>query len=127
MSELQKYLESLNKSCGELAVEATKEVIDKECLELFDNIKQGTPVNTGGLVASLTMSPKNEKGRYGHVIDYIGYNERGVAYSLIGRSLNKGVNGRTGTRHIDKAVRKLKGIDSRINKKFLEKLERRVK
>lgn len=127
MSELEMFLKSIQASCGELAVEATKEVIDKECLELFDNIKCGTPVNTGGLAASLTMTTKNEKGRYGYVITYEGYDEKGVAYSLIGRSLNKGVKGSTGTRHIDKAVRKLKGIDSRINKKFLEKLERRVK
>lgn len=126
MLELEKYLQSLS-ACGDLAIEATKEVIDKECEELFTDIKQGTPVDTGGLASSLTKVKVTARGRYGYSIDYDGYNDQGIAYSKIGRSLNKGRNGRTGTRHIDKAVRKLKGLDDRINDNFNEKLERRIK
>lgn len=121
-SELEKYLESLS-SIGAKAVEAVTETVDSESKLLFENIKEGTPVRTGALKESLIMTKLQNGTRYGYRIDYEGYNENGVPYSLIGRSLNKGTATIEPVKHIDKAVRKLRGMDQRIDEAFQAKLE----
>lgn len=124
--ELNKFMEESLKPLGNAAIEATKEVIDEEARSLYENIKAGTPVRTGGLVGSLAIKRKTDKpNRYGYVVAYEGYNEQGVPYSKIARTLNKGTKTISAIRHIDRAIRKLKGIDDRIVQRFIDKTKGR--
>lgn len=124
--EMQKFIDETLKPIGNAAIEAIKEVIDEESLALFETIKAGTPVRTGGLIGSLVRKRKTDKpGRYGYTVDYEGYNELGVPYSFIARSLNKGTRHSSAIRHIDRAIRKLKGIDDRIAQRFIDKTKNR--
>lgn len=123
--ELDSFLENLS-HIGRDAISATTEVIDEESTLLFENIKESTPIRSGGLKNSLVIRRKNDSPtRYGYIIDYEGYNEQGVAYSKIARTLNKGTKTVSATRHIDRAIRKLKGLDDRIYERYLEKIKRR--
>lgn len=123
--ELDSFLENLS-HIGRDAINATTEVIDEESTLLFENIKASTPVRTGGLKNSLVKRRKTDNhARYGYIIEYAGYNEQGVPYSKIARTLNKGTKTVSATRHIDRAIRKLKGLDDRIYERYLEKIKRR--
>jgi hypothetical protein len=123
--ELDSFLENLS-HIGRDAISATTEVIDEESTLLFENIKASTPVRTGGLKNSLVKRRKTDNhARYGYIIEYAGYNEQGVPYSKIARTLNKGTKTVSATRHIDRAIRKLKGLDDRIYERYLEKIKRR--
>ena len=123
--ELDSFLENLS-YIGRDAISATTEVIDEESTQLYENIKASTPVRTGGLKNSLVKRRKTDNhARYGYIIDYEGYNEQGVPFSKIARTLNKGTKTISATRHIDRAIRKLKGLDDRIYERYLEKIKRR--
>ena len=123
--ELDNYLQSLS-YIGRDAINATTEVIDEESTQLYENINASTPVRTGGLKNSLVKRRKTDNhARYGYIIEYAGYNEQGVPYSKIARTLNKGTKTVSATRHIDRAIRKLKGLDDRIYERYLEKIKRR--
>lgn len=123
--DLDSFLENLS-HIGRDAISATTEVIDEESTLLFENIKASTPVRTGGLKNSLVKRRKTDNhARYGYIIEYAGYNEQGVPYSKIARTLNKGTKTVSATRHIDRAIRKLKGLDDRIYERYLEKIKRR--
>ena len=127
MEELQKYLVEVKKT-GVYAIEATKEVVDEESDKLLANIQKNTPVRTGALRDSLKKTKVDSiRGRYGYTVDYDGYNAAGQAYSKIGRTLNKGTVNIKPVKQIDKAVRKLKGMDIKIEARFLNKVQRGVK
>lgn len=127
MEELAKYLNSLSENLGPSVKNAVMGQIDEEARRTFDQIKQTTPDSRANpnskvpfvsthLVDTLTIKPVSKFGYYGYVIDYEGYNEKGVAYSLIARSLNKGsAKGNVATHHIDNAVNQLTGMDKRID------------
>lgn len=122
--ELDNYIQSIS-HVGRDAINATTEVIDEESTLLFENMKSSTPVRTGGLKNSLVIRRKTDNPRrYGYIIEYEGYNEQGVPYSKIARTLNRGTITISATRHIDRAVRKLKGLDDRIYERYLEKIKR---
>ncbi|MFA7136727.1 MAG: HK97 gp10 family phage protein [Bacteroidales bacterium] len=125
-SELQEFIETRLTRVSKAAYEAVEEVVTEEANTCFDNIKAGTPVQTGSLRDSLEIERIDDStgSKYGYKIDYKGYNDRGVAYSYIGRSLNKGTSKIPARKHIDKAVRKLKGMDDRINQRFIEKVDK---
>lgn len=124
-SELQDFIDTKLTRVSKAAYEAVAEVVTEEAQACYDNIKAGTPIQTGGLRDSLEIDKVDDStgNKYGYKIDYKGYNDRGVAYSYIGRSLNKGTSKIPAKKHIDKAVRKLKGMDNRINQRFIEKID----
>lgn len=125
-SELQDFIDTTLTKVSKAAYEAVQEVVTEEANTCYENIKAGTPVDTGGLRDSLAIDKVEDStgNRYGYKIDYEGYNSKGVAYSYIGRTLNKGTSKIPAKKHIDKAVRKLKGMDDRINQRFIEKTEK---
>ena len=127
-SELQDYINTHLVAVGKAAYEAIQEVVTEEAQRCYEEIKEETPERTGGLKASLEIEKvdDNNNSRYGYKIDYKGYDSKGVAYSYIGRSLNKGTSRIPAKKHIDKAVRKLKGMDDRINQRFIEKVDKEV-
>lgn len=124
--ELEKYIQENLTVVGKSAYDAIKEVVTEEAQACYEAIKAGTPVRTGGLRDSLTIEEVSDpvKNIYGYNIDYKGYDKYQVAYSYIGRTLNKGTSKIPAVRHLDKAVRKLKGMDDRINKRYIEKIDR---
>jgi hypothetical protein len=90
--------------------------IDKEAEQCLQKMKDGTPVRTGALKASIRKKKVDKPRKYGWSIDYEGYDEHGQPYSEIARTLNKGGkdNNYEATHHIDAAVHELKGMDARI-------------
>ena len=127
MNVLIDYLQRLESNLGPIIKRVTKQVLDEESLTVFNTMKNGTPVSNKEhvhLVDTLKMVKIDDGRKYGHKIDYDGYNEEGTPYSLIARSLNKGNAMRAGTKHIDRAVHKLKGIDDRINDRVIEAIDK---
>ena len=119
MESLVHYLETLSKDLGPTVVETVKAVIDEEANKCFEQIKANTPRSNNDehthLVDTIKISPVETFGRYGWKLEYEGYNEIGVPYSMIARSLNKGsAFGGVATHHIDTAINLLKGMDDRI-------------
>ncbi len=118
MESLIHYLEALDKNLGPTVIDTVKSVIDEEANKCFEQIKSNTPrsnVDHAHLVDSIQITSVESFGRYGWKLEYVGYNEEGVPYSLIARSLNKGsAFGGVATHHIDTAINLLKGMDDRI-------------
>ena len=127
-SELQEFIDTKLSVIGKAAYEAIAEVVTEEANQCYENIKADTPVRSGGLRDSLEIEKVEDvsNSKYGYKIDYKGYDKNGVAYSYIGRSLNKGTSKIPAKKHIDKAVRRLKGMDGRINQRFIEKIDKGV-
>lgn len=127
MNVLLKYFETLRTDLGPTVKNAIKDVIDEESNECFTTIKQGTPVSLKEhlhLVDTIKITKISNSNKYGWKIDYEGYNEKGIPYSLIARSLNKGSAFGEATHHIDVAVHNLKGLDERIDKHVEEELKK---
>lgn len=123
MEKLNQYMAHLSTSLGPAVIKAFKEQIDIEANNCFETMKNNTPVSTREhkhLKDTLVMKAKEDVNRYGYTIDYDGYDENGKPYSLIARSINKGALDREPTRHIDKAIKKLKGMDDRIGEHVVE-------
>ena len=119
MESLVHYLESLSKDLGPTVIDTVKKVIDEEANKCFNQIKENTPRSENDehthLVDTIEITAVESFGRYGWKLDYKGYNEKGVPYSMIARSLNKGsAFGGVATHHIDTAINLLKGMDDRI-------------
>ena len=123
--EIEDFIRTELSVLGTKIIEATKEVIDEKAQMVYEEILNSTPIKTGGLRNSLSIKEKKDNpNMYGYNIDYEGYNNREVAYSFIGRTLNKGTSKRMGLHHIDSAVKKLKGMDAEISKRAEDKLNR---
>lgn len=127
MESLVHYLTSLDKNLGPTVVETVKAVIDEEANRCFNKIKENTPRSDNDehthLVDTIKITAVEEFGRYGWKLDYDGYNEKGVPYSMIARSLNKGsAFGGVATHHIDTAINLLKGMDERIVQRVNEEI-----
>lgn len=123
--EIDKFIKDALIPVGALSKKAIIDVIDEEARLLFENIKAYTPVKTKGLVSSLRIVKKTDSiNRYGYLVEYDGYNDSNIPYALIANALNKGTKTISATRYIDRAIRKLKGIDKRIFERFQELLKR---
>jgi len=127
MESLVHYLDTLSKDLGPTVIDTVKSVIDEEANKCFNQIKASTPRSDredhAHLVDSIKISAVESFGKYGWKLEYEGYNEKGVPYSLIARSLNKGsAFGGVATHHIDTAIRLLKGMDDRIVAKVNEEI-----
>lgn len=117
------YFKDLEK-VGDKAVEAIKEQIDIEAdgveRELICNTPKG---ETGGLKVSLKRTQLQGGNRYGYRLEYEGNAPDGTPYAKIANILNSGTSTIKPRRFITKAVRKLKGLDDRVAKRFEGKLK----
>ena len=119
--ELVEYFEKLER-LGDMAVEAIKEQVDEECDRVEREIGSGTPEGaTGGLARSLKRAKIDDGKRYGYRLEYEGENEHGIPYAKIANILNHGTSTIAPRRFITRAVRKLKGLDSRAAQRFEDK------
>ncbi len=87
--------------------------------ELTDN----TPEATGGLRASLKRTALSGGNRYGNRLEYEGNAPDGTPYAKVANILNNGTSTIKPRRFLTRAVRKLKGLDDRVAKRFEEKLK----
>jgi hypothetical protein len=130
MESMDIYVKERLSKVTEAALESYHEVIDEESQKCFQNVSDGIPVGTrfdsthGGLKRSLKIEKINEPGTYGYNIYFEGTNEEGLEYKTIAGWLNKGTSKIEPRRFIDKAVRKLKGMDTRIAERFLDKIDK---
>jgi len=111
LSEYFKQLEQV----GDKAIEAIKEQIDIEAESVEKEIRENTPKKTGGLASSFTKTKIDTGKRYGYKLEYEGNAPDGTPYAKIANILNSGTSEIKPRRFITKAVRKLKGLDDRIN------------
>lgn len=116
------YFERLQK-VGDIAVEAIKEQIDIDTDAVEQALTDNTPENTGGLKASLKRTELSGGNRYGYRLEYEGNAPDGTPYAKIANILSNGTSTIKPRRFIAKAVRRLKGLDDRVAKRFEEKLK----
>lgn len=117
---------------GEAAEQAFKSVIDEEVQGYESRITKSVPIKTGGLKASFTI--KREQGRrnwYGYSAEFEGEAPNGEPYQKIANVLNygrpAGENGGaiTGTFFISRTIRRLKGLDERIEARIAAEIAKR--
>lgn len=117
MEDLKQYLQKLQTELGPAIIKAITGTLDAESDNVLEIVRSRTPVSNKDhphLVDSLQKTPVDTYGKYGWIIVYVGYNEYGVPYSLIGRALNRGTATREGLHHTDYAFSTLKGLDERL-------------
>jgi hypothetical protein len=133
-SQLDDFLNGLETKVPEAYVEALKEVIDEEFTTFSDEIKRNTPVDTGELKKSFSVEKIDHHGRYyGYRAEFKGNNAQGVPYEKLANILNYGatIGGKkphviAPTFFISKAIRKLKGMDGRIEARASAKVAKAV-
>ena len=116
------YFDEL-KNIGNKAVDAIKEQIDEETDTVERELQTNTPVKTGGLKSSLKRTKINAKTRYGYRLEYEGDAPDGTPYAKIANVKNNGSSTIKAKRFMTKAVKKLKGLDDRAAKRFVEKIK----
>jgi hypothetical protein len=73
----------------ELYKQIVREEIDRVSLVVIDDIKRQTPVRTGALKNSLTVTRVSTDFRYGYKLWWGGYNSSNVPFQYIANKLNK--------------------------------------
>ena len=123
--EMSEYFNSLTEKT-EQAVEAIKEQIDIEAEEFRKQLEQTAPKGaTLGLLNSLRKTKLVVRRKwYAYSVEFEGYNKKGEPYQKIANILNYGTSTIQGTRFISRAIRKLKGMDERIENRFKTKLNK---
>ena len=123
--EMSEYFNSITEKT-EQAVEAIKEQIDIEAEEFRKQLEQTAPKGaTLGLLNSLRKTKLVVRRKwYGYSVEFEGYNKKGEPYQKIANILNYGTSTIQGTRFISRAIRKLKGMDERIENRFKTKLNK---
>lgn len=123
--EIGDYFERLESNIDQ-AVDAIKEQIDIEAESFRKQMEQTAPKGeTLGLLNSLRKTKLLlRKNWYGYSVEFEGYNKKGEPYQKIANILNYGTSTIQGTRFISRAIRKLKGLDERIAKKFETKIKK---
>lgn len=123
--QLADYFEEIS-GFGDLAIEAIQEQIDIETEKLVRQLEETTPRGpTLGLLNSLRKSKIVAKYNwYGYSVEFIGEDRKGTPYQKIANILNYGTSTIKGTRFINKAIRNLKDMDSRIYERFQNKINK---
>ena len=111
LSEYFKQLEQV----GDKAIDAIKEQIDIEAESVEKEIRENTPIKTGNLASSFTKTKIDTGKRYGYKLEYEGNAPDGTPYAKIANILNSGTSEIKPRRFITRAVRRLRGLDDRIN------------
>lgn len=120
--QLQKYFEKLSE-VGDVAIDALKVQIDIETDAVEQELRRTTPKGeTGGLARSLRRTVVIADKRYGYVLTYEGEDEYGNSYEKIANILNFGSSTIKPRHFLTKAVKKLKGMDERVAKRFQENI-----
>jgi len=115
---LADYLESIGDMAGK-SKEAIKQQVDIEAEGLRNQLHKTAPRRYGDLVRSLSkVEVTNRHNWYGYRLEFSGNNKDGVPFQRIANVLNFGSSTIKGTRFISKAIRKLRGMDDRIAKRF---------
>ena len=133
--EMEDYLNSFD-NIGDLALEEFKEVIKDAVSDYFTNVQKWTPRQTGELVKSLVVEEIRDQYKYyGFNVYFKGENSEGQSFQKIANVLNYGrpagvsSTGRAypaiaGRYFISNSIKKLRGLDKRIeiaiNKKLSE-------
>ena len=116
--ELADYLESVGNMAGK-SKEAIKQQVDIEAEALRAQLLKTTPRRYGNLVRSLSkVEVTNRHNWYGWRLEFEGNDPQGTPFQKIANILNFGSSTIKGTRFISKAIRKLRGMDDRIAKRF---------
>ena len=105
----------------EKALSIMKEEIDIAAQDVYNFLKEATPIGeTCGLLKSLQKTKSKKQNYYGYDVEYVGNNKNGVAYQKIASVLNFGTkDGRVAPKHfITRAQRRLKGLDGKINERI---------
>lgn len=118
---------------GEATEQAFKSVIDGEVQTYENSIQAGVPIRTGGLKASFTVSKaQGRRNWYGYSAEFEGNAPNGEPYQKIANILNYGKpaddhsGAIAGTHFISKAIRKLKGMDDRIEARISAEIAKRT-
>lgn len=121
------FIDSLG-NLGTIARETAEGVIDTEAEGFRKNVEPKIPVDTGGLKNSFNFEKCTDKGEdwYGYRAGFDGNAPRGESYEKIANILNYGTVNIAGTHFVTKAVRKLKGMDERIEARIEAELSKRT-
>ena len=117
---------------GDIAISASRSVIDEEADRFQKNIVSDTPTRTGGLARSFTVQKKDIGGWYGYTAEFEGNAPNGTPYQKIANILNYGKSPTeksgaiSGTFFITRAIRKLKGMDDRIEARIAAEIAKRT-
>jgi len=99
--------------------EVIKQQVDIEAEALQAQLLKTTPRRYGNLVRSLSkVEVTNRHNWYGWRLEFEGNDPHGTPFQKIANILNFGSSTIKGTRFISKAIRKLRGMDDRIAKRF---------
>ena len=120
---LGEFFEELQ-TVGDKAIEAIKEQVDEDTDGVERELISNTPEDTGGLRASLRRTQITKGSRYGFRLEYEGNAPDGTPYAKVASVLNSGSSTVKPRRFITKAVKKLKGLDDRAQKRFEEKIKK---
>lgn len=130
--ELSDFLASASDINGATKL-AFESVIDEEVQGYEKRIQQSAPVKTGGLRASFTVKREfDRRNWYGYNAEFEGNAPNGEPYEKIANVLNygrpAGDNGGAvaGTFFVTKSIRKLKGMDERIEARIAAELAKRT-
>ena len=115
------YIADIGEKLPKAAKEALKEQVDLESKEFYGNLVKTTPTDKGYLVSSLTMKKIDTPNRYGYDISYEGNAPNGEPNEKIANIVNYGTDKFAGTYFRSRAIRKLKGMDRRINLRYQKK------
>lgn len=118
-------------SIGDLGVVARKTaegVIDTEAEGFRKQVEPRIPVDTGGLKESFTLEKCNDSGKdwYGYRAGFDGNTPRGEPYEKIANIQNYGNSRVAGTHFVTKAIKKLKGMDDRIEARIEAEVSKRM-
>lgn len=128
--EWSNELDTMAEKVNNVASEVIRDVLADRSEEVFKFLKQETPVGeTGELVRALKKEKYKKGSKEGYRVFYDGYDSKGRPYQVIANSLNRGYITPTGgivkgNHFIDKAVKKLKGMDEEINKRWTEEMNK---
>lgn len=121
------FLDSLG-DLGTVARETAEGVIDTEAEGFRKNVEPRIPVDTGGLKNSFTFEKQTDAGSdwYGYRAGFDGNTPRGEPYEKIANIQNYGNAHLAGTHFVTKAIKKLKGMDGRIEARIEAELSKRT-
>lgn len=121
--ELSEFLNGI-RAVGPQARKAAEQVIDTEVQSFSDNVEPRIPERTGGLKRSYkVMKDTSRRNWYGYSILFDGNAPNGEPYEKIANIANYGTPYRAGSFFITKAIKRLRGMDSRIEARIAVEIE----
>lgn len=121
------FLDSIG-DLGTVARKTAEGVIDTEAEGFRKQVEPRIPVDTGGLKESFTLEKCNDSGKdwYGYRAGFDGNTPRGEPYEKIANIQNYGNSRVAGAHFVTKAIKKLKGMDDRIEARIEAEVSKRT-